>query len=213
MTRPSHNTDQRLLQAAQELLLQQGLGGLKVREVARKAGVNLGMFHYNFKNKEKFTHRVLQETYEKFFKEFTLESGKEGKPIDRLRGAIITLARFIRDHRQMVLGIFQDVLRKDKSILDFVKANVPRHVLVIIGLVRECQREGSIRKGPLTLVMSHVMGANLGPILILAVLEHLSIKDIRFIPVKLLGKTLASDKAITQRVDFVLESLEPKAKR
>ena len=213
MARPSQNTDQRLIEAAGEILKHSGLSGMNLRQVAAKAGVNLGMFHYHFKNKDQFTRKVLQESYERFFKEFSLESGKDGGAREQLRGAVLTLVKFVRDHRRMFLGILQDVLRKDKVVLDFLKTNIPRHGLVIVGLARRCQKEGSIRKAPLPSVMSHLLGANMAPILILTLLEHLDIKDIRFLPVKIFGKTLISDKALSARVDFVLESLGPKSKR
>ena len=54
MSRPSKNTDRLLIEAAKELIPEAGFKGLKIREVARKAGVNLGMFNYHFKTKEKF---------------------------------------------------------------------------------------------------------------------------------------------------------------
>jgi hypothetical protein len=44
-------------------------------------------------------------------------------------------------------------------VLDFVKANAPRHGLVIMGLVRECQKEGSLRKMPLPSLMPVLMGS------------------------------------------------------
>ena len=50
MARPSQNVDQRLLEAGLALLPQTGCAGLSVRRLADHAGVNLGMFHYHFKN-------------------------------------------------------------------------------------------------------------------------------------------------------------------
>ncbi|MBC7946203.1 MAG: TetR/AcrR family transcriptional regulator, partial [Burkholderiales bacterium] len=49
MPRPSQNTDRRLIKAARKLLPETGCSGLNLRQVAVKAGVNLGMFHYHFK--------------------------------------------------------------------------------------------------------------------------------------------------------------------
>lgn len=210
MPRPSQNTDQRLVETALEMLHKTGLSGLKLREVARKAGVNLGMFHYHFKTKEAFSRRVLQHSYEKFFQEFSLETSKDGGALERLRGALVTLGRFLLDNRRMILGLVHDAIGKDRVVLDFVKTNFPRHALVILGLVRECQREGSIRKISLPTLMPTLMGSVALPALVLGMLEHLEVKIIRFIPVALIKRELASEKAIAARVDLALEALAPR---
>ena len=209
MPRPSQNTDQRLVETALVMLEKSGLSGLKLRDVAKKAGVNLGMFHYHFKTKEAFTRRVLQDTYEKFFREFTLETSGDGKPVERLRAALVTLGRFLLEHRRMILGILQDVLNKDRMVLDFVKTNGPRHGLVILGLVRECQKTGAFRKLSLPTVMPMLMGNLALPVLVLSLLEHLEIKRISFVPLILIKRELASESAIQARVDLALSSLKP----
>ncbi len=213
MPRPSQNTDQRLVETACEMLQKSGLSGLKLREVAQKAGINLGMFHYHFKTKEAFTRRVLQHTYEKFFQEFSLETAKDGSPLEKLRAALVTLGKFVLKNRRMIVAIVHDVVGKDRVALDFVKGNLPRHGLVIIGLVRECQKKGIIRKLGLPSVMPLLMGAVVLPAMALAMLEHLEVKSIRFIPVVLIKRELASEKAIAARVDLALESLEPQKGR
>ena len=73
MSRPSHNADQRLIEAAQKMLIKTGLNRMNIRQVAAEAGVNLGMFHYHFKTKDLFIRAVLQDVYEKFFKNFSLK--------------------------------------------------------------------------------------------------------------------------------------------
>jgi AcrR family transcriptional regulator len=210
MARPSQNTDQRLIGAAREMLGTSGLSRMNLREVAKKAGVNLGMFHYHFKTKDQFTRAVLQDTYEKFFRKFSLESSKDGGALQNLRGALFTLGKFMLDNRRMLLGILHDVLNKDRMVLDFVKTNGPRHGKVILGLVRQCQKEGSFRKISLPTLMPLLMGSVALPVLVLSMLEHLEIKSIRFIPLALIKRELASDKAIAARVDLALESLASK---
>jgi AcrR family transcriptional regulator len=209
MARPSQNTDQRLVDSALEMLPKSGISGLKLRDVAEKAGVNLGMFHYHFKTKEAFTRRVLQELYEKFFREFSLETAKDGPPLEKLRAALTAFGKFALGNRRMALGIFRDVASKDRLALDFVKSNIPRHGEVILGLVRQCQKEGSLKKLPLSTAMPFLMGGVALPAMVLAMLEHLEVKAIHFIPVALIKRELASEKAIGARVDLALSALAP----
>jgi AcrR family transcriptional regulator len=209
MPRPSGNTDQRLIEAARTLLNQSSLTQMNLRQVAKKAGVNLGMFHYHFKTKDQFTQAVLQDTYDKFFKEFSLETSGDGPALERLRSALLTLSRFIGANRRMILGILHDLLNKNRVVLDFVKTNAPRHGLVVVGLVRQCQKEGSLRKMALPSIMPVLMGACLFPLVMVAMLENLEVKRLGFIPFVVAKAAVASDKAMKSRVDLMLESLAP----
>lgn len=210
MTRPSRNTDQKLVEAALGMLQDSGLSGLKLRVLAKKAGVNLGMFHYHFKTKEAFTRRVLQEIYEKFFREFSLETSKDGTPLERLKAALLAVGRFVLGNRRMLFLMAHDVLNKDKVALDFVKTNFPRHILVVLGLVRQCQKEGAIRKMSLPTFMPLIIGSVVLPSLFLAMLEHLDIQSLRFVPLMLIRRELSSDKSLERRVDLALSTLTPR---
>lgn len=210
MPRPSQKTDEQLIAAAKDMLKTCGISQINLRQVAKKAGVNLGMFHYHFKTKEAFNRRVLQETYDKFFQEFSLESSKDGTALDQLRGALITLSRFMTENRRLLLGILHDVMNKDRVVLDFVKTNIPRHGEVIVRLVQKCQKEGSLRKLPLSSVMPFLMGANAMPAMMLSMMEHLEIRRVRFVPVKLVEGVVCSRSAIEERVDLALDALGPK---
>ena len=67
MTRPSRNVDRLLLRAGRELFPETGVAQLSVRKVAIRAGVNPGMFHYHFGNKDLFVRQLLQELYDEMF--------------------------------------------------------------------------------------------------------------------------------------------------
>src|SRR5258708_2683380 len=98
MKNPSRGaTDQKLLEAAATMIDRTGIAGLRLRDVAKRAHVNLGMFHYHFVTKEVFIRRLLQEIYDDFFREFSLESQTGDSPLVRLRRALVVFAHFARD--------------------------------------------------------------------------------------------------------------------
>jgi AcrR family transcriptional regulator len=99
MTRPSAHLDRKLVSAARAMLPETGFSGLAVRAVARRAGVNVGMFHYHFKTKEIFLRRVLQECYEDFLQNFREAAQAPGSSRARLRRVLVSFARFARDNR------------------------------------------------------------------------------------------------------------------
>lgn len=204
------NADQRLIQTALEMAHHSSLSGLKLRDVAKKAGVNLGMFHYHFKTKDAFIRRVLQEAYDRFFKEFTLETSKEGPARERLRSALLALGRFARENRRLLLGIMHGALNKEREVLDFAAKNLPRHGRVMMDLASQSQKEGSMRKMPFATIMPLFIGAVGLPNMMLAMMEYLDVKVVKFIPDLVLEKVLLSDRLLEERVDLVLEALAPK---
>ncbi|MHB8455298.1 MAG: TetR/AcrR family transcriptional regulator [Acidiferrobacterales bacterium] len=145
MTRPSRHTDQRLIQAAHELLDEAGCTGLNLREVAARAGVNLGMFHYHFKTKQEFCRRVLQDLYDRFFAQLELESASHDDPLENLRTALMTFGRFVRNNRRVAFTLLRDSMGGDALVHGFVRANAPRHIGIIATLVAQCQRRGILR--------------------------------------------------------------------
>ena len=59
-TRPGHETEQALLDAAERLLVEVGAAGLTTRQVAKAAGANHGLVHYYFGSVEQLLVRVLE---------------------------------------------------------------------------------------------------------------------------------------------------------
>jgi AcrR family transcriptional regulator len=58
-TRPGHDTEQALLNAAERLLVDLGAAGITTRRVAEEAGTNHGLVHYYFGSVEQLLVRVL----------------------------------------------------------------------------------------------------------------------------------------------------------
>ncbi|HAH06850.1 MAG TPA: TetR family transcriptional regulator [Elusimicrobia bacterium] len=204
MSRPAGDADRKLLSAGRELLARKGISGLSVREVASKAEVNLGMFHYHFKTKDEFARRVLQEIYEEFFAKLSLEAS-EGTSAERLRKALTSLARFARDNRALVLCLGQDAVAGNRPAIEFLLKNAPRHVRIVMGLVRDCQKAGVLRRSPLTRVMVFLGGGVMLPAVLVAALERVLSGGIGALPFKLVVREILSDEAIADRVDMAMK--------
>ncbi len=166
MPRPSQNTDRRLIEAARRLLPETGCSGLKMRQVAAKAKVNLGMFHYHFKTKDEFLRRVLQEFYEEFFKDFELEATHHATPLENLRAALFTFAIFARDNRKLVFALLRDAMNGEKAVYDFLRANLHRHIAILLQLIGECQKQGELPKlAPPNILVTLIASMNMPSII------------------------------------------------
>jgi len=207
MPRPSTNTDARLLKAGRDLLPQTGVSGMNIRQVAKKARVNVGMFHYHFKTKDVFARRVLQEHYEELFASIQTEMSHFETPLEQLRAVIVTFAKFTRDNRQLALSLIRDIATGEPATIDFLRANLHRHVQIILRLVGAAQAARQI--GPIAPVnaLSMLMSAANFPN-ILAAVAALHGEPERVGPVlSAFDQHVLTDEAIGERVDAILIGL------
>jgi AcrR family transcriptional regulator len=208
--RPSRNVDAALLQAGRALYPSTGVAGLSVRKVAQHAGVNLGMFHYHFGSKEAFVRALLQQLYDGMFAELTLAAGGR-VPLDALRAAMNVLARFVRDNRMLLRRLLIDALNEEPIALAFVRANLPRHVGVVAGLIDTGQRAGALKPVASRQALAFVAGGVGAPILLGSALTERS-----GVPRALrreFEQAVISDGALAERIDLVLAGLSQPARR
>ena len=204
MSRPSQNTDQRLVKAARRLLPETGCSGLNLRQVAAKAKVNLGMFHYHFKTKEEFVRRVLQEFYEEFFKDFQLEAEHHATPLENLRAALMTFAAFARDNRRLVFVLLRDAMNGEKVVYDFLRANLHRHIQILFRLIQECQAKGELPPLPPPNVLVTLIASMNMPSIISEGVRRAPISRGKQKIAPILEAHVLSDAALAGRLAFLL---------
>lgn len=205
MARPSQGIDQALLRSGRELFAASGCDGLSLRALAEHAGVNLGMFHYHFKTKDNFLRVLLQQLYEEVFARIGVESAHEGPALVRLRNALLALALFVREHRPLVARVWSDAAQGQPVARDFVRANAPRHLGLLLGLLAQAESEGALRAMPPVQRLVFVMGAVAAPMFIAPVVADIAVGP----PLSedQLTTQVMSDAAIAARVDMALDAL------
>jgi AcrR family transcriptional regulator len=204
MARPSRNVDARLLAAGRELYPAMGASGLSVRKVAERAGVNLGMFHYHFGNKDAFVRALLQSLYEQMFADLQ-SAAVPADPVAGLRAALRVIARFVRDHRVLLRRLMVDAAAGEAPAVDFVRANFPRHFGIVVGLITAGQQAGRIKPVALGQAVTFVAGAIAAPILLGS-----AIVDSGFAPPALAESFAAevlADAALDERIELALAGL------
>ena len=210
MPRPSRNVDQLLINAGHELLPQTGVRGLSIRQVTEKAGVNLGMFHYHFKTKDVFVRAILEQKYNDMFQSLELQVQADAAAVEKLRAAVALLARWGRDNRVFFVRLLGDAFAGEKVALEFMRANMPRHIKVVIELIMQAQKQGDIRKLPIQQALSFLMGAIAAPIIV-----GTAAINSGFVPPFVrdqLEQLVFTDAAIAERIDMALIGMAAKKK-
>lgn len=203
--RPSRNLDLALLEAGRELFPERGCAGMSVREVADKAGVNLGMFHYHFKSREAFLRALMQAGYEEMFSRLSLVSEQAGDTTERLRYALRTISRFVRDHRRFVGRLLSDALNGEPVVRDFIRDNLPRHLAVLRGLIAQGQKEGTLAPVPIPQAMGVCAGSMAFPVLAGGAMADSGMLDPA--TVRMIDTVLLSNDALDQRIDMALRGI------
>ena len=203
MTRPSRNVDRLLLRAGRELFPETGAARLSIRKVALRAGVNPGMFHYHFGAKDLFVRQVLQELYDEMFANLELAASARS-PRDALSAALNVLGRFARDNARLLRRLIADALSGDPLAREFLRANMPRHVGVLLSLIRSGQRAGQLRSVAPAQALVFLAGSVAAPMVIGGVLA-----DHDLVPGVAAGlpALIGTDAAIAERVDCALAGL------
>jgi AcrR family transcriptional regulator len=212
MSRNPGHADRLMLEAAKKIVCEEGCSGLRVRELVKKAGVNLGMFHYHFRNKRRFKRALLQEMYENFFEKITHASTRQAigcgheSAHSKLRATLLAMGLFVRQEGPFYLALFKDILNDDAEVLAFMEENVHRHIGVISELVEKCQQEGSMATLAFSQILSFLMSSLNMPLLVgEAMSRHeRGSKDRIF---KYYRSSVLSDEAIAQRIDLALKGL------
>ena len=205
MPRPSRNLDQALLQAGRELFPAAGCAGLSVREVAQKAGVNLGMFHYHFKTREAFLRALLQSVYEEMFAQLSFEIATTADPLQNLRAGLRFLGRFLRTNRAMLARVLADALCGDALAVDFLRRNAPRHLHVLQRQLSQAAERGQLKPLAPPQALAFCAGALAAPILFGGAIEESG--ALRRADARALHEALLSDAAIDQRIDLAIEAI------
>jgi AcrR family transcriptional regulator len=215
MPRPSQGIDQALLRSGLALLPQLGCSGLSVRRLAEHAGVNPAMFHYHFGSKAEFLRTLLQQLYEQLFARLSAGASRQGPALDRLHHALVALARFVRDHRVLAGRLAIDAASGETVVHDFVRANAPRHLGLLLQLMAEAEAEGALQPALPLQRFVFVMGAVMSPLLVAPAVAALKVAP-QFVGHQLEEQVLG-DAAIEQRVRLALAALSaadgPKAGR
>ena len=205
MPRPSQDQDQALLTAGAALYPQLGCASLSVRRVAEAAGVNPAMVHYHFGSKDAFLRALLQRHYEEMFSALSLTSQGEADVMERLAAALLGVARFVREHRPLIARVWADAQANQAVAQDFLRANAPRHLGVLMALLQEAEGLDRLPRQPLLTRFSFLMGAVVAPLILVG-----GMKSVDAVPAALLAKVdeeVLSDAALERRIEWALLGL------
>ena len=132
-----------LVRAAYNQIAEHGFEGLRTREVAGEAGVNIATLHYYFPTKEKLIEGVVEHAMERF--RTTL--APHGSPSDQLRNHLRSVKRLVQEEPQLGVVMGELALRsaRDPGIPRIMRETNEGWHRTVRGLLRRAVKEGNLR--------------------------------------------------------------------
>jgi hypothetical protein len=154
---------------------------------------------------------VLQEYYEEIFSTLQGEASSGSSPLESLRAVMLAFARIARDKRQLLLALLRDVALGEPATVDFLRANLHRHVQLMLRLIGQAQAAGEIAPlAPFNILVMLLAAMNLPSLIAQVAIRHAGLPQIAPM-VEAIERQVLSDEAIVQRVDALLRGLRTPA--
>lgn len=156
-----------LVRAAFVQIAEHGFEGLRTRDVASAAGVNVATLHYYFPTKESLIRGVVEHAMDRF--RSTLEP--HGDPADQLRNHLRAVRKLMASEPELgvVIGEFHLRANRDPAVRKIVDEMFGTWQTAMRGLLRRAERDGKVRAdldvdATAALIMSTLMSATLRPL-------------------------------------------------
>ena len=176
--REQKNTEQAIMEAAEELFLEKGYSQATTTMIARRAGVTHAMLHYYFRTKEHIFMKVLENTLDELMKSFRPVMSCEEPFWETLEKGISTHFDFFVRHPRFATFLYDTVVH-NPELIDRLKEKflpaVDRIVSVHVSRIREEMDKGRIRKVDPVQLMADIVTLNLSTFLFLPVAGSLGI--------------------------------------
>jgi AcrR family transcriptional regulator len=153
-----------LVLAAYQRIASQGFEGLRTRDVARDAGVNIATLHYYFPTKEALIRGVVRHAQQQFAG--TLP--RAGSAREQLRAHLSALADLIKTNRELFSVLAELSLRapRDEAIADIMRSTDDVWQAALVRLIESGRAQGSFdadidAQGVASLLIAAIKGVSL----------------------------------------------------
>jgi len=186
-TKKYHHGDLKnaLIQAGVKILAKEGVGGLSLRKVAKKAGVSHSAPYAHFPDKQSLIAAISTEGFKQLYTELDAAvSPYANDPRRQLAEGIWAYVQFAMNNTDTFNIMFSDVLEKEKDYPAYVESSRKTFERVV-GIVKACQDAGVLRPAPAEIMAVSVWGQLHGIISLVlegqvshAVLDRFSVREI-----------------------------------
>ncbi len=172
------NTEQLILEAAEQEFFAKGFDGARTTAIAEKAGVTHAMLHYYFRKKEQLFERIVAKNFSLLAQTMIAAMGDPAMPIvERLESGIASHFDLIAAHPQLPRFFLNEVLSRPEHyhiLYDRIKEVGDKLLADLQKEADEAAQRGEIERVDVRMLFVSLMSLNVFPFLAYAFMEPLS---------------------------------------
>ena len=163
----TQNTEQKIIEAAQEEFLIKGFDGARTTSIAAKAGVTHAMFHYYFRTKEKIFEKIITQKLELLTGLIMDSISLENLSLEeKLKRIIDSHIDFVSDNPQLPGFLVREIYNNPERF-EMLKSRFETFApLVVQNLQKELdkgQEEGKYKKTDARMLLIDIISLNIFP--------------------------------------------------
>jgi AcrR family transcriptional regulator len=137
-----------LIRAGVEILAEQGISGLSLRQVALRAGVSHAAPYAHFADKQSLVAAISTDGFLRLYEKIkTVASAHRANPRRQLLETANAYLEFAVEDPAHFKVMFSGILEQEKDYPEFVEASKKNYEL-LVEIVQTCQAEGFLPTGP-----------------------------------------------------------------
>lgn len=158
MVRPKSDIDVRILHAARERFLAQGVDGASLRAIAKDAGTSIGMVYYYFPTKDDLFLAIVEEVYERLLSDLSVALAPDAPVPERIRRLYERIGRLDAEETLVVRLVLREALVSSARLERIVERFQRGHIPLVLRTIADGVKDGTFDPGrhPLLLVASTV---------------------------------------------------------
>jgi AcrR family transcriptional regulator len=145
MARPPSDIAPRIIHAARERFLFEGVDGASLRNIAKDAGTNIGMVYYYFKTKDDLFLAVLEEFYGRLLEDMRGIMAEPLPPEERIARLYQRIAAMSDDEFKTVRLIMREALVSSARLGRLAQRFLDGHIPLILQLLQDGAAQSRLR--------------------------------------------------------------------
>jgi AcrR family transcriptional regulator len=145
MARPASDISERIVHAARQRFLIEGVDGATLRKIAEDAGTSVGMIYYYFKTKDELFLSVVDEVYSKLLADFKQALCATVPAPERLRLLYLRMAHMNEVEMDIVRLLLREALLSSARLRQVADRFHHGQLPLMVQALQEGAHEGSLR--------------------------------------------------------------------
>jgi len=146
MARPPSDIAPRIVAAARERFLFEGVDGASLRNIAKDAGTNIGMVYYYFKTKDDLFIAVIEEVYSQLLGDMRAILGDVAPTEATLARLYQRVAAMSDDEFKTVRLILREALVSSARLGQLARRFLDGHIPLVLQLLQQGSAHGRLRQ-------------------------------------------------------------------